>query len=746
MKHNMAEAKITSIVWMLLSLQLSSSQISPTSNASIETSSSLPQSNMNEPTTSPNICTANCVCDLARRSVSCNNKGLTDIPSGIPNYVQFLSLNGNRFQDLPAFSFVDLPNLVSLQLVQCAIANIHPNAFAKLSQLRKLDLRSNLLENIPNGTFWGLTSMTELELQGNRIKHITSSAFQGLTLLNKVSLDGNLVSEFPIDLFNDNLNLEMLSLRFCKFDAIPSFESQLVNLKELDLSGNSITLIEGNSFQNLPSLRVLHLASMFPKLSNIDENAFLGLGELNVLDISDNALQTLSSTHIESLTSLQVLNLKNNPWFCNCQMGMLLQWLRQTSVDYFDPFWQCNSPATLQGQIVFTVSPIEKFACEPYVFIAPQNTAVEFEDPVVFTVSIEGDPTLIIQWYLPNGDLIGPEDGSSYEYVQAAGKVMVIQRAMEYHSGEYRVTAENSHGMTTIFFQVLVFNIPTTTLPTTTLMPLDTTVLPPPCIYTPIQVRVTDITDTSATLLWTAYNSPDLLGYIIHQNEFGNQNSYRTALTTSSETSKILQSLKPNSNFILCVTVYLKECPSFISLDQCAQIKTTGTPESSELEALRIKHRNELIILAAATMATTLLLVATIFLIFWRFKQPRSLRKYEFQATDDTVRFADLEPVDITAIGLDKRRSHTPLEKNGSVFTYDNPSKDIVEEHEYETPSEYPMKTFQAEIHKEPLPPDLPDHNEEDTLNFTHDPGLATLLSELRFQQDISDIDTDEEQ
>ncbi|PIK58021.1 hypothetical protein BSL78_05057 [Apostichopus japonicus] len=385
---------------------------------------------------------------------------------------------------------------------------------------------------------------------------------------------------------------------------------------------------------------------MFPKLSNIDENAFLGLGELNVLDISDNALQTLSSTHIESLTSLQVLNLKNNPWFCNCQMGMLLQWLRQTSVDYFDPFWQCNSPATLQGQIVFTVSPIEKFACEPYVFIAPQNTAVEFEDPVVFTVSIEGDPTLIIQWYLPNGDLIGPEDGSSYEYVQAAGKVMVIQRAMEYHSGEYRVTAENSHGMTTIFFQVLVFNIPTTTLPTTTLMPLDTTLLPPPCIYTPIQ------------------------------------------------------------------------------------IKTTGTPESSELEALRIKHRNELIILAAATMATTLLLVATIFLIFWRFKQPRSLRKYEFQATDDTVRFADLEPVDITAIGLDKRRSHTPLEKNGSVFTYDNPSKDIIEEHEYETPSEYPMKTFQAEIHKEPLPPDLPDHNEEDTLNFTHDPGLATLLSD----------------
>ncbi|KAJ8046911.1 Leucine-rich repeat-containing protein 4 [Holothuria leucospilota] len=696
-----------------------------------------------QPSPTPATCPKQCICSEARRAVSCDNKGLTDIPTGIPSYVWFLTLNGNRFQNISAFAFSDLPNLVSIQLVSCAISFIHPNAFMGLSQLRNLDLRSNLLEHLPNGTLQGLTAMTELELQGNNIETIAPSAFQGLANMNKVYFDGNQISNLSFGTFSENPNLEVLSLRFCKIKDVGHIKlAGLENLKELDLSGNAIMQLTGNSFDMLPSLVTLHLSNMFPKLSEIDVNAFRGLTSLKTLDISDNSLRYFGASHVNTLNSLEVLNMKNNPWICNCQMGGLLEWLRMTTIDYFDPLWQCNSPQPLQGQIVFTVFPVEKFACTPYIFDSPDNTAIDYQSPAVFTVSVEGDPTPKVEWYLPSGELITSRGDSTSEYVEANGNVMVIQQALDYHTGEYRITAHNSLGMTTLFFQVLVLNIPTPTIPVTTLTMPDTTTLPPPCIYAPIKVRVTDITDTTATLLWTSYNSSDLRGYIIHQNEFGNQDSIRTYLADPTDTSRSLQSLQPNSFFILCVSVFLQKCPSFTSLDQCAQITTKGDPSQSEVEALRVKHRNELIILAFASVTITLLLVATIFLIFWRFKQPKSLRKYEFQATEDTIRFADLEPVDITAIAKRSSGAATPMAKNGSVFTFDNPLQDhLNEEHEYETPSEFPMKTFQAEIHKEPLPPDPPDVSSFD--DSQKEMGLATLLSELKFQQEASDLESD---
>jgi slit protein 2 len=88
----------------------------------------------------PNLC----ACDPAEKKVDCSRRGLTSIPTGIPDSTKFLDLRANKLTKIDANSFSNLHALEVLNLIENNISLIHPNAFAGLNSLRELVLWKKL--------------------------------------------------------------------------------------------------------------------------------------------------------------------------------------------------------------------------------------------------------------------------------------------------------------------------------------------------------------------------------------------------------------------------------------------------------------------------------------------------------------------------------------------------------------------------------------------------------------------------
>ncbi|XP_053116824.1 platelet glycoprotein Ib alpha chain, partial [Hemicordylus capensis] len=181
----------------------------------------------------------NAVKDLLQ--VSCEGKGLSSVPQGLPPDTGLLLLASNclarvsmaSFQHLKNLTELDLSNnsLVALQtgaplpcLQQLALSH---NALERLPALEglpglvRLALGHNALSQLPEGAFRGLATLQELELQGNRLRRLPPGAFQGLAKLKDLDLSDNLLEELPGKLLAGLAGLEILRLERNQLRALP---------------------------------------------------------------------------------------------------------------------------------------------------------------------------------------------------------------------------------------------------------------------------------------------------------------------------------------------------------------------------------------------------------------------------------------------------------------------------------------------------------------------------------------------
>lgn len=120
-------------------------------------------------------------------------------------------------------------------------------------------------------------------------------------------------------------------------------------LEEVDLSYNSITKIESNSFKNMPKLKTLKLSNN--ALKTLEGISTAELPELQLLDVSWNLLSTLGTDFFKSVpkiktfiarnnylvdleekqwkdtpTSLRTIDIRENPVHCDCNV----RWINTT--------------------------------------------------------------------------------------------------------------------------------------------------------------------------------------------------------------------------------------------------------------------------------------------------------------------------------------------------------------------------------------------------------------------------------
>lgn len=99
--------------------------------------------------------------------MDCRNKGLTEVPTGIPDDVVQLDLSHNAIHHLKAKEFQSAKSLKSLNLSNNNMEHLDTGSMSGLLHLRELDLSNNLLHFIQYGVLEDLYFLTQLKLGGN---------------------------------------------------------------------------------------------------------------------------------------------------------------------------------------------------------------------------------------------------------------------------------------------------------------------------------------------------------------------------------------------------------------------------------------------------------------------------------------------------------------------------------------------------------------------------------------------------
>ncbi|NXX24096.1 LRC19 protein, partial [Podargus strigoides] len=186
----------------------------------------------------------------------------------------------------------------------------------------------------------------------------------GTLLLNPVTADCNItsrivtceesgknLSNIPTNLFQNVTKLSLKNNKITLKDRDKEILQNFINLTELYLNENTITVLLNNSFCHLTKLVILDISNN--NISTVHKAAFAGLNQLSVLNLSYNTITQLDSDVFTSINSLRVLNLQHNflksfhikspfklikialagnPWTCSCDLFDLQIWLTASNV------------------------------------------------------------------------------------------------------------------------------------------------------------------------------------------------------------------------------------------------------------------------------------------------------------------------------------------------------------------------------------------------------------------------------
>lgn len=118
-----------------------------------------------------------------------------------PNYPLEYTCGGIKFETINASIFDKPANIYHLDMSDCGVQNIEPNALVALTNLQILNLNYNDLTEIKKNDFAGPSNLTKLYLTGNQIKTFDYGVLNKRTL-HILSLAGNPLNEVDLRAFN----------------------------------------------------------------------------------------------------------------------------------------------------------------------------------------------------------------------------------------------------------------------------------------------------------------------------------------------------------------------------------------------------------------------------------------------------------------------------------------------------------------------------------------------------------------
>uniref|UniRef100_A0A147BU85 Putative membrane glycoprotein lig-1 n=2 Tax=Ixodes ricinus TaxID=34613 RepID=A0A147BU85_IXORI len=276
------------------------------------------------------LCPSGCSC--LGSFVDCSRRGLTEIPTDLPTWVEILELQHNNIAEVPPESLLNLTQLRQLDLSHNNLSNLDAIGVQQVPSLRQLKISHNHLIEIPD--LGNLQHLGELHLAHNEIQSLGQNLLK-YPSLRSLDLSFNKITVIPMGVFTNSSRLLQLSLNSNKvssiekgsLDNLTSLETLRLNknhlvtipkdlflklqaLKQLELNKNRIRAIEGLSFKGLESLESLSLRRN--SISHLSDGAFYYLGKIQNLNLDFNNITVVTKGWLYGLSALKLLNLTGN--------------------------------------------------------------------------------------------------------------------------------------------------------------------------------------------------------------------------------------------------------------------------------------------------------------------------------------------------------------------------------------------------------------------------------------------------
>ncbi|KAA8594832.1 hypothetical protein FQN60_011967 [Etheostoma spectabile] len=292
-------------------------------------------------------CPESCTC--SNNIVDCRGKGLTEIPTNLPETITEIRLEQNAIKVIPA------------------------GAFSSYKKLRRIDLSNNQISELASDAFQGLRSLNSLVLYGNKITEISKALFEGLFSLQLFHLAQNpficdchlkwladYLQDNPIEtsgarctsprrLANKRIG-QIKSKKFrcsgtedyrsklggdcfadlacpekcrCEGTTVDCSNQKLTKIPdhipqytaELRLNNNEFTVLEATGiFKKLPQLKKINLSNN--RITDIEEGTFEGASGVNELILTSNRLENIHHRMLKGLSGLRTLMLRSNRISC----------------------------------------------------------------------------------------------------------------------------------------------------------------------------------------------------------------------------------------------------------------------------------------------------------------------------------------------------------------------------------------------------------------------------------------------
>nr|CAD7195455.1 unnamed protein product [Timema douglasi] len=135
--------------------------------------------------------------------------------------------------------------------------------------------------------------------------------------------------------------------------------SHLKSLTRLDLSNNQISILSNFTFVNLTKLSTLIIS--YNKLQCIERDALAGLKSLRIISLHGNDISMIPEGTFVDLHSITHLALGANPFYCDCSLQWLADWVKR---DYVEPgIARCAEPHNMRDKLLLT-TPSSAFQCK----------------------------------------------------------------------------------------------------------------------------------------------------------------------------------------------------------------------------------------------------------------------------------------------------------------------------------------------------------------------------------------------
>uniref|UniRef100_A0A8C3DXD9 Slit homolog 2 protein n=1 Tax=Corvus moneduloides TaxID=1196302 RepID=A0A8C3DXD9_CORMO len=152
-------------------------------------------------------------CTCSNNIVDCRGKGLTEIPTNLPETITEIRLEQNSIKVIPPGAFSPYKKLRRIDLSNNQISEAAPDAFrAYVHSIHCRVLYGNKITELPKGLFEGLFSLQLLLLNANKINCLRVDAFQDLHNLNLLSLYDNKLQTIAKGTFSPLRAIQTLAL------------------------------------------------------------------------------------------------------------------------------------------------------------------------------------------------------------------------------------------------------------------------------------------------------------------------------------------------------------------------------------------------------------------------------------------------------------------------------------------------------------------------------------------------------